>query len=73
MTNRAHLSELIQPLTFRMEASNKHGVSCSLSLLRRIGYQMATMDVSDVVEEDSCTHFLGDSTNANSLRALVPV
>ena len=34
---------------------------------------MDTLDVSDLGEEDSCTHYLGDSTNANSLRALVPV
>ena len=73
MPNSAHLSELIQLLTFKMKANNKHRVTCSLSILCRIGYQMDTLDVSDLGEEDSCTHYLGDSTNANSLRALVPV
>ena len=34
---------------------------------------METLDVSSIDEDDSCTHYLGDSTNANSLRALVPV
>ena len=56
-----------------MEASNQLGVSCSVSILRRAGYKMETLDVSSIDEDDSCTHYLGDSTNANSLRALVPV
>ena len=73
MTNPAHFNELIQPLIFRLETSNKHGVSCSVSLLRRVGYQMDTLDVSDLGEDDSCTHYLGDRTNANSLLALVLV
>ena len=34
---------------------------------------METLDVSNLDEDDSCTHYLGDITNANSLRALVPV
>ena len=56
-----------------MEASNQHGVYCSVSILRRAGYKMETLDVSSIDKDDSCTHSLGDSTNANSLRALVPV
>ena len=55
-----------------MEASNQHGVSCSVSILRRAGYNMETLDVSSIDEDDSCTHYLGDSTNGNSLCALVP-
>ena len=55
-----------------MEASNQLGVSCSVSILRRAGYKMETLDVSSIDEDDSCTHYLGDSTNANRLRALVP-
>ena len=34
---------------------------------------METMDVSELDEDDSCTHYFGDITNANSLRAMVPV
>ena len=56
-----------------MEASTQHGVSCLVSILRRAGYKMETLDVSNLDEDDSCIHYLGDSTNANSLRALVPV
>ena len=44
-----------------------------MSILLRAGYKMETMDVSELDEDDSCTHYLGDSTNANSLCALVPV
>ena len=68
MTNPAHLSKLIHPLFFRMEATNQLDISCSVNILRRAGYQIETLD-----EDDSCTQYLGDSTNANSLRALVPV
>ena len=73
MTNPAHLSELIQPLLFRMKASNQHGVSSSVSILRRAGYKMETLDVSELDEDDSCNHYLGDSINANCFCVLVPV
>ena len=59
MTKPAYLSKLIQPLIFRMEASNQHGASCSVSLLRKAGYKMDILDVSELDEDDSCTHYLG--------------
>ena len=75
MISPAPLINLILLFTFRMEASLEHrdGVSCSLNLLSRAGYQIPNLDVSDLGEEGACTHYLGDSVHANSLRRLMPV
>ena len=44
-----------------------------MSILCRASYKMETLDVRELDEDDSCNQYLGDSTNANSLRTLVPV